>query len=482
MKRRLFLSAALGTLALPACAGAPERSSRPVAKPGDALARSAADADRLVTRAGLGGRVGFSVADAQTGEILETHNPIRPLPPASVAKAVTALYALETLGADFRFTTRLVATGPIRGGRLDGDLVLVGGGDPALDTDGLADLAAQAAAAGLREVGGRLLVDGSALPAIERIDREQPDHVSYNPAIGGVNLNFNRVHFSWQRSGAAYATAMEARTERFRPGVSTSTMAVADRSLPVYTYDRQGGADAWTVARGQLGGEGSRWLPVRNPDLYAGDVLRGMLRANGIAAPAAQPGRGQGSTVAQVQSATLDRIAASMLRYSTNLVAEVIGLTATARLAGRPGSLAASGDVMSQWLAQRTGTRQPDFDDHSGLNGTNRIAANDMVRLLTAPGAMARLRPLLKEITLEGPPRQAVQAKTGTLNFVSGLAGYFDARSGRSLAFATFVADTDRRAALPVSERERPAGGQGWARTARSLQFDLIERWAAVHA
>ena len=481
MRRRFFLTGALTTAALPACANAPEVSVRPLGKPSDALARAAPDPNRLVQGAGLGGTMGFVVADAATGEILESHNPTLPMPPASVAKAVTGLYALETFGPAHRFATSLVATGPIRGGRLDGDLVLVGGGDPSLDTDGLYDLAAQAKAAGLREVGGRLLVDGSALPAVERIDPTQPEHVGYNPAVGGLNLNFNRVHFAWERSGAGYATTMDARSARFRPAVETARMSVVDRSLPVYTYARQGDVDAWTVARGQLGGSGSRWLPVRNPDLYAGDVLRTMLRSNGILAPQAQRGRGTGATLAQTQGAPLDRVVRAMLKYSTNLVAEVIGLDATARRSGVPRSLEASGAAMSAWVAQRTGARRPDFDDHSGLNGTTRISAADMVRLLTAQGAQARLRPLLKELTLEGPPRQAVQAKTGTLNFVSGLAGYFDAPGGRSLAFATFAADLDRRAGLSVAERERPAGGTAWSRRARSLQFDLIERWALVH-
>ena len=482
MKRRFFLTGALTTAALPACANAPDTSARPTLKPADALARSAPAADRLVEEAGLGGRVGFTVSDAATGEVLETYNPIRPLPPASVAKAVTSLYALETLGSDFRFETRLVATGPIANGRLDGDLVLVGGGDPALDSDGLHNLAAQAKDAGLREITGRFLVDGGALPAVERIDREQPDHVGYNPAVGGLNLNFNQVNFGWTRAGGGYETTLDARTDRFRPAIATSRMRVADRSLPVYTYARSGDIDEWTVARGQLGNSGNRALPVRNPDLYAGDVMRTMLRSNGITVPAAQRGRGQGTTIAIERSASLDRVVNSMLRFSTNLVAEVLGMTASARRAGAaPASLGASAAQMSDWVAARTGGRRPDFDDHSGLNGTTRISSSDMVGLLTAQGAMARLRPLLKELTLEGPPRQPVQAKTGTLNFVSGLAGYFDARSGRTLAFATFVADTDRRAALPLAQRESPPGGRDWGRTARSLQFDLIERWAAVH-
>ncbi|UWQ18450.1 D-alanyl-D-alanine carboxypeptidase/D-alanyl-D-alanine-endopeptidase [Jannaschia sp. M317] len=483
MFRRSFLSASLATMALPACANAPETSTRPIFKPDDMLARSAPAADRLVAEAGLGGKVGFVVADARSGEILESLNPIRPLPPASVAKAVTALYALETLGADHRFVTRLVATGPITNGRLDGDLVLVGGGDPTLDSDGLHDLAGQAAAAGLREVGGRLLVADGALPSFERIDREQPDHVGYNPAVGGINVNFNRVHFGWRRAGSSYEVTMDGRTERFRPDVRSATMRVADRSLPVYTYQQQGDVDAWTVARQQLGNSGARWLPVRNPALYAGDILRTMLRANGITTGAAQQvtTAPAGTQIARTQGGALDRVASAMLKFSNNLTAEVLGLSATVARGARPRTLNASADLMSAWLQERTGARRADFDDHSGLNGTTRISAADMVTALTARGAADRLRPLMKELTIDGAVRIPVQAKTGTLNFVSGLAGYFNARGGRPLAFATFCADVNRRAGLSVAERERPSGGRDWGRRARSLQFDLIERWERVH-
>lgn len=484
MKRRTFLTASLAAAtALPACANAPNTSGRPTYKPADALARSAAYADRLVAEARLGGRVGFVVSDARTGEVLETLNPIRPQPPASVAKAVTALYALETLGAEHRFVTRLIATGPVSGGRLNGDLVLVGGGDPALDTDGLHDLAVAARAAGLTEVTGRFLVADGALPQIERIDRSQPDHVGYNPAVGGLNLNFNRVHFQWRRAGASYGVEMDARTDRFRPAVTSARMRIADRSLPVYTYDRDGDIDAWSVARGQLGNSGSRWLPVRNPALYAGDVMRTMLRSNGIVVGAARhvSDTPAGGEVARIQSDPLEQIARNMLRFSTNLTAEVIGLTATSARGQAPGTLNASADVMSGWLQERTGARRPDFDDHSGLNGTTRISASDMVTALTARGAAARLRPIMKELTIDGDVKIPVRHKTGSLNFVSALAGYFQARGGRELAFATFCADVDRRNRLTVAERERPQGGREWARRARSLQFDLIERWERVH-
>lgn len=51
---------------------------------------------------------------------------------------------------------------------------------------------------GLREVAGRFIVDDSALPGIPHIDSGQPAAAGYNPALAGINLNFNRVYFGWR--------------------------------------------------------------------------------------------------------------------------------------------------------------------------------------------------------------------------------------------------------------------------------------------
>mgnify|MGYP000063578564 CR=1 FL=1 len=100
----------------------------------------------LITAAKLGGEVAFVLVDGKSGDVLDSRNPDLPLPPASVAKTVTSLFALEKLGAGFRFKTRVLATGPVSGGIVQGDLVLVGGGDPTLQTDQLGDLVARLAA------------------------------------------------------------------------------------------------------------------------------------------------------------------------------------------------------------------------------------------------------------------------------------------------------------------------------------------------
>ena len=120
-------------------------------------------AQRLIDAANLGSaRIGYAVADARTGEMLEVMNPLLQLPPASVTKALTALYALDSLGESYQFSTQLIATGGVENGRVNGDLILVGGGDPTLSTDAMGDLARTMRDAGIREVRGAFKVHSGA--------------------------------------------------------------------------------------------------------------------------------------------------------------------------------------------------------------------------------------------------------------------------------------------------------------------------------
>ena len=74
-----------------------------------------------------------------------------------------------------------------------------------------------------------------------------------------------------------------------------------------------------------------------------------------------------------------------------------------------------------------------------------------------------------------------VLAKSGTLNFVSALAGHIVPPAGKELVFAIFTGDPERRDAVPVALREEPEGSQAWTRRARRLQGQLINRWAGAY-
>ncbi|NKB26971.1 MAG: D-alanyl-D-alanine carboxypeptidase/D-alanyl-D-alanine-endopeptidase [Rhodobacteraceae bacterium] len=486
MTRRAVIAGLASSIGSAAGAAPPKRSPRPLPRPPGGRVVLAPPVDDIVRRAKLGGKISFAIADVKTGKLLEVANPILPMPPASTAKAITALYALDTLGAGYRFATRLVATGPIRDGRLDGDLVMVGGGDPTLDTDRLGEMARMLKEAGIREVTGRFRVQTSALPAIRQIDPEQPAHVGYNPSVGGLNLNFNRVHFSWERANKGYAVKMEARGDRFRPAVTVAKMQVQNRKVPIYTYADSGMADEWTVARAALGKAGSRWLPVRRPGLYTAEVFMSLARSYGIVlnGDGTEARNVSGMTVVQMHSAPLRDIAADMLKFSTNLTAEVLGLTASRRLGSGARNLDASARRMMDWLDRSAQTRKTALKDHSGLNDDSRVTATDMVKALVQLGPEGALAPIMKEVSLKdtaGTGGVTVRAKTGTLHFVSGLAGYADLPGGRRVAFATFAADVPRREKLTRAQRDNPEGAAAWNSRAKLLQRELIGRWAVAY-
>lgn len=488
--RRAVLAGILAGAGQVAFAAAPSASLRPMVRPSGGGVPTVAAVEALIAKSGLTGKLGYMVANARTGRVLEVRNPVLGLPPASVMKAVTAQYALEALGPAHAFVTKVVATGPVINGRVEGDLMLVGGGDPVLDTDGLAELATALKAAGVREVTGRFLVHDGALPRIGSIDASQPDHLAYNPAVSGLNLNFNRVHFEWKKAGENYAVTMDARSGKFRPNVTMSRMRLADRKSPIYTYASQGGVEDWTVARSALGTGGSRWLPVRRPELYAGEVFQTFARSHGIVLKAPEPVRGPlpGLVLAERSSIPLQRILRDMLLYSTNLTAEVTGLSATAAQGRLGASLTQSASEMSDWARRRLGLRHPLFLDHSGLGDGSRISASDMVQVLMRLGPDSTLASILKTVpmrdakgnVLTAPPAR-IRAKTGTLNFVSGLAGFMNVGGKTDLAFAIFAADLDRHAAIPDAERERPNGARGWNNQARRAQQGLIDRWSQLY-
>jgi D-alanyl-D-alanine carboxypeptidase/D-alanyl-D-alanine-endopeptidase (penicillin-binding protein 4) len=130
-----------------------------------------------------------------------------------------------------------------------------------------------------------------------------------------------------------------------------------------------------------------------------------------------------------------------------------------------------------------------DLHDHSGLGGRSRVTAAGMARLLVAAEAGKRgLKPILRDVGMKDDSGKVIEghaakvlAKSGTLNFVSGLAGHVVPPKGRELVFAIFSGDPDRRDAVPVDLREEPEGAQAWTRRARRLQGQLINRWAGAY-
>lgn len=469
------------------------------AKP-QAQARSQAQGPKRVAVAGSqaprlevqppSGSAGWIAIDLDTGAVIDQFAADTGFAPASVAKLPTAAFALDALGPDHRFETRVLATGPVRDGQVLGDLVLQGGGDPELDTDALLPLARALEARGVRSVMGALVADGSALPQVSEITRAQEVDAAYNPSVSGLNLNFNRVNLKWDARKGGEALSVEAASARLSPAVEGVRVTLASApGAPLFSFQEQDGLEVWEMARWAYKGAASRWLPVKRPETYAAEVFRKLAAGQGLVLPAARPGLAQrgASVLAVTHSRPLGDILRAMLKHSTNLTAEVTGAAST-RAAGLDArTLAASAEVMNAWAAQVAGFPVGDpgfrFVNHSGLTLDSRVSPRRMVELLAAlakrggkdrglPGGVAQyLRP--HAVHDRTPKGLEIVAKTGTMSYVRGLAGYVVTPRGRRLAFAIFSNDLSKRGDGP----ERV--DQGWMGRAKAFERALVRNWVA---
>lgn len=477
-------------------APAPLHAPQPAVRPGAGrIAMLSAPASRaLAEQFRLAGQAGWIVIDVDTGEVLDAELPDRAFAPASVAKLPTALYALDRLGPDWQFETRVVATGEVSGSTVTGDLYLQGGGDPELDTDALLPLIMQLTQSGIRRVDGRFLVDGGAGVEAAAIDPGQPIEAPYNPALSGLCLNFNRVHLAWTpQRGADAMVALEARAARLSPPVAGIRVAVSSYSgAPVFSHAVEGGVEVWRIRNTALRRAGSRWLPVRRPALYAGRVFAGLAAVHGLhltePAEAATPVIGR--VLARHASRRLAAIIEDMLHHSTNLTAEMVGIAASRAGGMMPHDAGQSAAAMNGWAAGFAGFAPGDpgfrLANHSGLSLISRLSPRRMAELLRAAAARPQTRGY-EELHLPGmvagllrphhigddgavvPEGVVVRAKTGTMNFIRGLAGYVRTAGGRRLAFAYFANDLSARGG---------SGARSWLGRAKGLERALLRSWA----
>ncbi|MBX2853562.1 MAG: D-alanyl-D-alanine carboxypeptidase/D-alanyl-D-alanine-endopeptidase [Rhodobacteraceae bacterium] len=444
------------------------------------------------------GATGFALIDLDSRTVVERLAADTSFIPASVAKAPTSLYALETLGPDFTFETLLIIDGEIENGVLKGDLYLRADGDPTLDTSDLGVLARDLSMAGVSRVEGAFYYDAGDWLQREAINPLQPRHAAYNPPLSGLNLNFNRVLFEWKREKSGqYNVAMQAHAAR-RSVLAQTVLARVNSELPGDTPFRYSAVsptlEMWEVARGALGKRGRRWLPVKRPALYAAATFRTLAEEYGVSMPEpsrkSAPGAGSGARlVARHASKPLSNILRGMLKYSTNLTAETVGLAASARRGLSPLSVDGSAQMMSSWLVERYGAIAGDgasLKNHSGLDPKSRMTPREAAHLMAQVGAdnlqFDVFHQLLPKHGLRGLSGAEVRAKTGTMYYGRGLAGYLSCDAGARYAFAIFTSDIQRRqqfdATLDPEKEEKPKGGTQWLRTAKAIEKKLLKGWS----
>lgn len=358
------------------------------------------------------------LAVAIDGEEVFSSNPTLPLVPASTQKILTAYGVYELIGAAQSFQTQVVTDAPLVDGVLDGNLVLIGGGDPLLATAAYTDryeqqphfrtaieeLADAVVAAGITEINGAVVGDETRYD-VERYIPEWPErftNVEQNQTGPLSALTVNDAFVSFDPAN---------------PANSLSTAAADPAAFAAAFFD----------------------------DLLEerGVIIR-QSAASGEAPAGSRP-------VASIQSEPISVATNQMVDISDNHAAELllkeVGLATFGRGTTDDGALAIENLLRDRGFTMS----ETDVVDGSGLASENRLTCRLLVEVLddSAGGplhdglAVAGETGTLRERLVGTRAQGRVAAKTGRLNEVGALAGTVEASDGTEITFAWIANTTD---------------------------------------
>lgn len=375
--------------------------------------------DRFITDtapflASLNDRSCFSIS--VDGNPVGSYNDSIPVLPASSQKIIVGEVALEVIGPDSRFTTRVV-TDPIdESGTVQGDLVIVGGGDPLLSSDWYPT-------SGLER---RPVLSPTSLDTLADRVRD-----------AGVT----RVAGSVIGDGSRYDD------EFFAPGWGNGVAGL-----------EAGPYDALIANDGRVLDEDLR---VAEPNAGAAREFTRLLRDRGIVVDSeasSSSGAGEGlAEIASIDSAPLTDVVAELLTNSDNNTAELllkeIGLVSSGAGTREAGAAA----IMSTLESWGVPTEGVVFGDGSGLSLANRLTCATLAAVLQRSSptdamgaglAVAGRTGSLSDVFGDHPVAGRLLGKTGTLNnppfnqdppAVKALAGYLPVDGGGAVEYVLIL-------------------------------------------
>lgn len=418
----------------------------------DALARRL---DRLRRGFGLNRAIGALVKSAETGEILYEHNPDKLFIPASGQKLVVMGASLHYLGPNYRFETRFLVDGPLENGVVEGNVYVVGSGDPSLTRHEMDYVARSLSRRGLREIRGDLVLDDSFF------DDQLRGPASYDnilkkglPIQSALSYNFNLVELRASPSEGAGRAMLH--DEGYGYFDVLNRVTTATRGRPWVRVQKL--RNNRVIVRGRViqgdeqEGVGSFVAP--DPTSYFASAFLGKLQEKGVRfSGMARRGLADEKSLTPLyvhRSARLVEVLGALGKYSNNFSAEQMLKALGAHRWGAPGSFESGARALSEYLIG-LGFRKEDFRivDGSGLSYDNHLSARILVRVLEdvyrVPGlrtdfictlALAGVDGTLRRRFLNADHMGRIMAKTGSLASVSSLSGYAFSETRGPLLFS----------------------------------------------
>jgi D-alanyl-D-alanine carboxypeptidase/D-alanyl-D-alanine-endopeptidase (penicillin-binding protein 4) len=379
---------------------------------------------------------GIEIVSLSSGRRLYAHNAEKLFTPASTTKLFTTAAALALIGPEYKFRTTVETAGTVdRHGRLTGDVVLVGRGDPNLSGHALPyrmrsergppavrvleELADQLVARGVRYIDGDVVGDDSFFAFERYAESWTRDDLmqSWGAPVSAITVNDNVVAVSIlpaDRVGERAFVSITPFADYFRVDnrVITTPRGTAPRS--VY-FNREPGSDLLTLwGHIPLDDAGVTYSPaIENPAEYAAQLFRRLLERRGVtvyggtrtrhtdlaslstltvttlasAGGGAQSAGGWNNSAAPVElaaheSAPLLQGLMVINKVSQNLHSEIL-LRLLGRERGGSGSIEGGLDVL-RGFTQQAGIQSDEyvFYDGSGLSRQNLVTPEAVIKLL----------------------------------------------------------------------------------------------------
>lgn len=394
------------------------------------------------------------VIDVESGELILEWNGNEPRNPASTIKLLTTLVALDVLGPTYRWRTEVFAVGELDNGRLDGDLILKGYGDPFLVTERVWQLLRNIRYAGVREISGDLLLDDSWFD-VGDYDPAAFDHQplrAYNVAPNALLMNFKVVRYWFEPDleHGAVSVRLDPELDNLsvdnRLGLANGSCSgfqrgitiTANKTVNEVTFSGRfpNGCSRYAMDRTALSHNEFVYGLFDSMWRDSGGSFDGSWR-NVVVEEDAEP-------LLSFSSRPLTEMIARINKHSNNVMARQLLYTLGAELNGAPGTEDSGKAVISSWLADNgLASTQFAIENGAGLSRKTRTTAKDMAKMLQFAWRQPYMPEYLASMSLsglDGTLRRRfggtglvgkAHLKTGSLDHVTAIAGYLQSRSGR---------------------------------------------------
>ena len=408
---------------------------------------------------------GIKIYSLDRGETLYEIRSEKLFIPASNAKVITTAVALKYLGPNYRFSTQIYTDGILENQVLKGNLYIKGFGDPKLVTEQLWLLVNELRNLPLKQIKGNIIGDDSFFDKKKRVKTwiENPGAQAYEAPLGSLSFNFNtiKVYVSpGQKVGDQPEIVIEPENGYIKLENNARTFKRGRHNRLIVNRVAKEDHDLITISGGiNLGQPRAQYfLNITKPTQYALNVFKSYIELAGIKFDGKLLEGKLPENAVELYTHEGEPLALTLRglnKFSNNFVAEQILKTIGAEHFGPPGSTKKGLSVFEEYMRQLGyESGQYRIFDGSGLSRQNRLSPLILVDILrnvkndlsvypefvTALGVMG-VDGNVKHRMPKVESSSKARVKTGTLNFVSALSGFFESKDGELFAFSILMND-----------------------------------------